>query len=167
MIGRLINLPFKVLGKVSRAVQERNDAAMKAQHGGGVATDNYDGFEDRDVLGEALPTDFEPGPLEIDPARVLADVKAGKPVLFVDVRKAPAFNAGHIGGALHMPIGTVHIRLAELPPDIRVVLYCDDGKKSRDAAIFVRHRGLEDTWMLSGGLPAWRRAGGEVQGSAR
>lgn len=167
MIGRLINLPFKVLGKVSRAVQDRNDAAMKAQHGGGVATDNYDRFENLDRLGEPLPTDFDPGPLEIDASRVLADVRAGKPVVFVDVRKAPSFNSAHIGGAMHMPIGTVHIRLAELPPDIRVVLYCDDGKKSRDAAIFVRYRGLEDTWMLSGGLPAWRRAGGEVQGSGR
>ena len=95
------------------------------------------------------------------------ELRAGREILFVDVRKTGPFNAGHVKGALHMPLGTVHIRLAELPPDVRVVLYCDDGKKSRDATIFVRYRGLEDTWMLSGGLPAWRRAGGEVQGSAR
>lgn len=167
MIGRLINLPFKVLGKVSRAVQERNDAAMKAQHGEGLATDNYDAFEDKDTLGEPLPEDFDPGPLEQDAARVLADLRDGREILFVDVRKGAPFRAGHIQGALSMPLGTVHIRLAELPPDVRVILYCDDGKKSRDATIFVRYRGLEDTWTLSGGLPAWRRAGGEVQGSSR
>ena len=167
MIGRLINLPFKVLGKVSRAVQERNDAAMKAQHGEGLATDNYDAFEEKDALGEPLPTDFEHGPLEQSAASELAELRSGPEILFVDVRKTGPFNAGHVKGALHMPLGTVHIRLAELPPDVRVVLYCDDGKKSRDATIFVRYRGLEDTWMLSGGLPAWRRAGGEVQGSAR
>lgn len=167
MLGRLINLPFKVLGKVSRAVQDRNDSAMKAQHGEGEAGDNYSAFDNADRLFETLPEDFHPDNLEIDAAKVLAAEKRGKTVLLVDVRKPAAHKAGHIPDAAHIPLGALHIRLAELPPDQRLVLYCDDGRASRDATMFLRFRGMEDVWMLAGGLPAWRRAGGTVTGGGR
>lgn len=167
MIGRMINLPFKVLGAVSRKLQERNDAAVEARYGKGTATDDYDDFNDKDALGEKLPDDFDPGSIDLDPGRVLSDQRAGRAPMFVDVRKPAAYRARHVPGALNMPLGTVHIRLAELPPDQRVVVYCDDGRKSREAATFLRFRGLEDTWMLTGGFNAWTRAGGAVEGGAR
>ena len=167
MLGRLINLPFKVLGKVSRAVQDRNDSAMKAQHGEGEAGDDYSGFDNADRLFEALPEDLQVGKIDLDAARVLANDSSGHSVLLVDVRKPAAFRGGHIPDAVHIPLGAIHIRLAELPPDQRIVVYCDDGRASRDAVKFLRFRGLEDTWVLAGGLPAWRAAGGSVTGGGR
>lgn len=167
MIGRLINLPFKVLGRVSRAVQDRNDLAMKAQHGQGEAGDDYSAFDNADRLFEALPADLQFENLDMDPAKVLTSEKRGAPVLLVDVRRPAAFKGGHIPDAAHIPLGALHIRLAELPPDQRIVVYCDDGRASRDAVMFLRFRGLEDTWVLAGGMAAWRRAGGSVTGGGR
>ncbi len=166
MIGRMINLPFKVLGAVSRKLQERNDAVVEAKYGKGVEADDYSDFDNRDVLFEKLPPEWNPGAMELDASRALADHKAGSAML-VDVRKPAEFARSHAPGALNMPLGTVHIRLAELPPDQRVIIYCDDGRRSREAASFVRFRGLEDTWSLTGGLPAWTRAGGKTEGGGR
>ena len=45
MIGKLINLPFKVLGKAARAVQERNDSVMKEVHGEGTSGDDWSELE--------------------------------------------------------------------------------------------------------------------------
>jgi len=167
MIGRLANLPFKALGAVARKLQERNDAAVEARYGKGTTADDYSEMDDRDVLGEKLPADWSPGELGLDPARALADQRSGRAMTLVDVRKPADYARAHIPGAMNMPLGTVHIRLAELPPDDRVVLYCDDGKRSREAASFVRFRGIEDAWVLTGGLPAWKKAGGQTTGGAR
>lgn len=167
MIGRLVNLPFKVLGAVSRKLQERNDAAVEAKYGKGVDADDYSEMDERDALGEKLPADWDPGALDLEAAKAMADQKAGKRTFFVDVRKPAEYARSHVPGALNMPLGTVHIRIAELPPDQRVVICCDDGRRSRQAASFVRYRGLEDTWSLSGGLAAWSRAGGKLEGGGR
>lgn len=164
MISRMINLPFKVLGAVSRKLQERNDAAVEAKYGKGTETDDYSEMDDRDRLGEKLPEDWSPGNVEQDAARLLADQRAGKTLMLVDVRKPAEFARAHIPGALSMPLGTVHIRLAELPPDLRIVLYCDDGRRSANAASFVRFRGIEHAWSMTGGLAAWKKAGGTVEG---
>ena len=167
MIGRLINLPFKVLGKVARTVQDRNDAAMKARHGDGDTADSFAEFErNAEKLGERVPPDYDAGPTDMDASRALADQRGGRKTLYVDVRSENAWRAGHITGALHMPLGAVHIRLAELPPDERVVVYCDDGRRSREAVIFLRVRGLEDVYAMNGGLAAYKAAGGATQGGA-
>ena len=42
----------------------------------------------------------------------------------LDVRPALEFAAGHIPGAVSIPIDELPDRLAELPPDVEVVAYC-------------------------------------------
>ncbi len=43
--------------------------------------------------------------------------------LVVDVRSAEEYAAGHVSGALHIPVDQVHERLAELPSDRPIVPY--------------------------------------------
>lgn len=163
MLGRLINLPFKVLGSVARAVQDRNDAAMKARHGEGEAGDSYDYLADRELADKEVPADYDPGRVDISAAAAIASLKSGEPPFFVDVSPVDQYNLGHVPGAVHMPGGSVEIRLAELPPDRRVVISCRDGAFSRRVTRFLRFRGLEDTWVLTGGLAAWKKAGGPLE----
>ena len=61
-----------------------------------------------------------------------------------------------------MPLDTVGIRVSELPTDRMVVVVCEDGGQSLEATRFFRERGMEDTWVLAGGLGAWRKAGGTL-----
>jgi rhodanese-related sulfurtransferase/DNA-binding transcriptional ArsR family regulator len=60
---------------------------------------------------------------EIDRATLLARLDAGGTVV-LDVRPAVEYAAGHIPGALSIPVGELGDRLAELPAGAEVVAYC-------------------------------------------
>ncbi len=93
--------------------------------------------------------------------------------VFVDVRSAFAYEAGHILGALHLPshVSTAHLRevLASYPADIRVITYCSGGgcQSSRTLAKRLVEESVRDeVYVLTGGWPAWQAAGvGEEAGS--
>jgi len=60
---------------------------------------------------------------QIDRADLLRRVRAGD-VTVLDVRPRPEFAAGHLPGAVHIPLDELANRLAELPTDREVVAYC-------------------------------------------
>jgi rhodanese-related sulfurtransferase/biotin operon repressor len=45
-------------------------------------------------------------------------------VVLLDVRPSPEFAAGHLPGAVHIPLDELAERLAELPEDRQIVAYC-------------------------------------------
>jgi rhodanese-related sulfurtransferase/DNA-binding transcriptional ArsR family regulator len=60
---------------------------------------------------------------EVDRDELLRRARAGE-VVVLDVRPAPEFAAGHIPGAVSIPIDELPRRLSELPADVEVVAYC-------------------------------------------
>jgi rhodanese-related sulfurtransferase len=73
----------------------------------------------------------------------------------VDVRSPQEFAAGHIDGAINIPVGEIASRLAELEPkDAGVVVYCQSGMRSARAAKFLREHGFSKTRDL-GSIGAW------------
>ncbi|HEX5313630.1 MAG TPA: HesA/MoeB/ThiF family protein [Gammaproteobacteria bacterium] len=75
--------------------------------------------------------------------------------LFVDVREREEWDAGHLSGALHLPLS----RLAqadriELPPSRAYVVYCAHGLRSQTAARILLAAGYRNVRSLSGGLAA-------------
>jgi len=76
----------------------------------------------------------------------------------LDVREDDEWQAGHVDGAHHIPLGQLRERLGELPSGQRIVAICRSG--SRSAAVV---RGLKqlgyDAENLDGGVTAWTRAG--------
>jgi rhodanese-related sulfurtransferase/DNA-binding transcriptional ArsR family regulator len=90
---------------------------------------------------------------------LLARSKSGE-VVVVDVRPTIEFNAGHVPGAISMPLDELSARIAELDPRTGVVAYCR-GPYCVLAAIAVRElraAGLH-AQRLGGGPPDWRAAG--------
>ena len=81
-------------------------------------------------------------------------------VVVVDVRPRAEFDAGHIDGALSIPIDEFARRLAELPADHEVVAYCR-GPFCAYAHDAVRqlHAAGRDAKRLDVGWPEWRLAG--------
>ena len=81
-------------------------------------------------------------------------------VVLVDVRPRAEFDAGHIDGALSIPIDEFARRLAELPADHEVVAYCR-GPFCAYAHDAVRqlHAAGRDAKRLDVGWPEWRLAG--------
>jgi rhodanese-related sulfurtransferase len=59
----------------------------------------------------------------ITPAQLRAAVLKGEAVV-VDVRGADSYNAGHIKGALLIPVNEIETRAGELPRNKMIVTYC-------------------------------------------
>jgi rhodanese-related sulfurtransferase len=78
--------------------------------------------------------------------------------LFVDVREAEEYAAGHVEGSVHIPIGSIALRWLDLAGRGQVVVVCQIGQRSGLAADFLQGHGI-DAHNLEGGLEAWSRAG--------
>jgi rhodanese-related sulfurtransferase/predicted transcriptional regulator len=82
-----------------------------------------------------------------------------KDVVLVDVRPTEEFDAGHIEGALSIPLEELDGRLAELPADCEIVAYCRGAlcAYSHEAVRRVRASGGKAR-RLEGGWPEWQIA---------
>jgi rhodanese-related sulfurtransferase len=99
---------------------------------------------------------------ELDPvgrAELLARADGGD-VIVLDVRPSEEYAAGHIPGAISMPLGELERRLASIPPDAEVVAYCR-GRYCVLApqALSLLHRHGFRARRLEDGFPEWRQAG--------
>lgn len=85
-------------------------------------------------------------------------------VTVIDVRPADEFAAGHLPGAINMPIEDLEARLGELPRRKEVVAYCRGPYclMSFDAVQLLRKRGYKAR-RLQAGLPEWRVQGMPVE----
>jgi rhodanese-related sulfurtransferase/DNA-binding transcriptional ArsR family regulator len=102
--------------------------------------------------------------MEAVPAReVLARAKKGL-VVVLDVRPAEEFSAGHLPGAINIPIHELEKRLRELPRRKEVIAYCRGPYclMSYDAVSLLRRKGIKAR-RLEAGLPEWRAAGFRVE----
>jgi rhodanese-related sulfurtransferase len=89
------------------------------------------------------------------------------PALFVlDVRSPEEFAAGHVPGAVNVPYDQVGSRLAEIPKDKDVVLYCRSGRRSALAADVLEKNGYEHLQLMQGDMPGWEKAGLPVEVAA-
>ncbi len=79
----------------------------------------------------------------------------------VDVRESNEWRTGHAPGAVHIPLGQIAQSARRLQKARPVVVVCASGMRSRTAAQQLRNLGYQAT-SVSGGMAAWRRAGGEV-----
>ncbi|MDP6345620.1 MAG: metalloregulator ArsR/SmtB family transcription factor [Alphaproteobacteria bacterium] len=85
-------------------------------------------------------------------------------VTVLDVRPSEEYAAGHLPGAVNIPLVELERRLDELPPDQEVIAYCRGPYcvLAYDAVAALRDRGMAAR-RLDGGLPEWRLAGLPVE----
>ncbi len=92
-------------------------------------------------------------------AELLERARSGD-VVVLDVRPAEEYAAGHIPGAISLPLEHLEARLGELDPGLEVVAYCRGPLclLAPEAVATLRARGLRAR-CLEDGLPEWRQAG--------
>jgi rhodanese-related sulfurtransferase len=76
----------------------------------------------------------------------------------LDVREHDEWQAGHIEGSQHIPLGELGERVGELPTGRRIVAVCRSGARSGVAVRGLRQLGY-DAENLDGGVTAWTKAG--------
>ena len=83
-----------------------------------------------------------------------------KLVTIIDVRSMEQYLAGHIPGALHIPVGRVEGEIPYLPKDKPVVTYCTcPAEESSGQAAMILVNGGIPAKALAGGLDEWTKRG--------
>lgn len=93
--------------------------------------------------------------------QVAPQVASGQ-VTVVDVRNPGEWAAGHVPGALHIPLAELADRLDDIPRDKPIVMQCQGGSRSAIAASLLDAEGVGGVANLVGGFRAWAAAGNEV-----
>lgn len=76
-------------------------------------------------------------------------------VQVLDVRNDKEWVAGHIAGALHIPLGELPERTEELSKSADVVTICGSGYRSSIAASLLEAAGFANVSSMDGGMAAW------------
>lgn len=84
-------------------------------------------------------------------------------IFLLDVREQSEYDAGHIAGNTLIPTGSIADRLAEIPKDKEVVIYCHSGARSSRVFDFLTQQGYTNIHNMQGGIVAWQSAGFEVE----
>jgi rhodanese-related sulfurtransferase/DNA-binding transcriptional ArsR family regulator len=93
-------------------------------------------------------------------------LEGGDDLVVLDVRPAAEHAAGHLPGAVSIPVGELRRRLAEVPADREVVAYCRGPycAFAHEAVVLLREEGFTAR-RLEDGLPEWQAAGLAVTGT--
>lgn len=104
----------------------------------------------------------EPLPPDIDPTAAAARWESG--AVLLDVREPSEWNAGHVPGAEHVPLGELAVRVDELPADSEILVICRSGNRSQQGRDILAAAGFERVASVNGGVRAWRDAGLPYEG---
>src|SRR5690349_1365556 len=109
---------------------------------------------------------MSPAIREISPPEAHERYAAG--ATLIDVREQHEWDAGHIEGALFIPLGQLQQGIAAVVPDkgTEVILQCRSGARSANGTALLQALGYTDVVNLAGGILQWQADGLPVQAPA-
>jgi thioredoxin 1 len=111
---------------------------------------------DMDDVRRQVEAEQQPDLAEIDLVTFAARHAEGGYV--IDVREPEEYDAGHVPGAVPIPMNDVPERIVEQPRDRVVHVICQSGGRSRQVTEFLRARGV-DAVNVDGGTGEWASRG--------
>ena len=105
----------------------------------------------------------------VDAHDVVASIRRGEKILFLDVREPEEFDEFHLPGAVSVPLRSLAKRLSSIEgiheADL-VIPYCLKDFRGFEAARFLQKNGVENVGILEDfGVRAWKRAGLPMAGT--
>ena len=93
---------------------------------------------------------------DVQPSVLSTDLSAE--VYLLDVREDDEWAAGHAPEAVHIPVGTLNERAAEIPQDREIFVICRSGARSAYAAQALTGAGWKAV-NVADGMTGWAVAG--------
>jgi rhodanese-related sulfurtransferase len=107
-----------------------------------------------------------PSTASVDAPSLRDRLGAGSAPQLVDVRSPAEFEAGHIPGAVNVPLDMLRGRLDELCQvlqDQEIVLVCQSGQRAGQAREALQRAGHPGGAVLAGGIGDWTAVGGDLR----
>ena len=93
-------------------------------------------------------------PLEITIIEA-AQLRETPGIVLLDVREPHEYAHCHVEGSVHIPMGQIPARLAELPDDQQILVLCHHGGRSMRVTQFLRANHFPLVSNIAGGIDAW------------
>jgi hydroxyacylglutathione hydrolase len=119
-----------------------------------IGLDQVEGWFDPSVLDTARESEGLATSQRGDIAAAEEMLAAGRRV--IDLRERNEWDASHIPGAEHHPLGTVQATMAGIDRDEPVAVHCQAGTRSAIGASVLESMGFTNVVDLSAGFSAWR-----------
>lgn len=103
----------------------------------------------------AIPADF----YKVDDVAGLKRLQANAQAQVVDVREPGEYAAGHIPGAINIPLRTLAQHLDQIERDRPVVLYCSSGYRSAMGVVTLHLLGYDNVQGFPPSFGGWKSAG--------
>lgn len=100
----------------------------------------------------------------VDPATLQSWIDTGDDLIVLDVRSGAEFENVHIRGSYNVPLPLLSEHADEFAERLgrRTVLVCQSGVRAEQARQRLSGAGVETAHVLTGGVPAYATAGGDV-----
>ena len=151
LVGRL--LLFDALGMKFRELKLKKNPECPLCGTNRTITKLIDYEEFCGIRGEEAPAAVITVP-EITPKELKQRLDRGDDLFVLDVREPHEYQICNINGYL-LPLGDLPRRVNELDSSREIVAHCRSGKRSGEAAEFLRKAGFRKIWNLKGGILAW------------
>jgi rhodanese-related sulfurtransferase len=110
------------------------------------------------------PTSTTPAVTALAPETLRTWVIEHKDLVVIDVRSAAEFESQHIRGSYNVPLPLLSEHTHELADRLgsRIVLVCQSGARAEQARQRLAGSGIDTAYVLTGGVPGFAAAGGDV-----
>lgn len=109
---------------------------------------------------------------QVDMATLKRTVDQKEEVLILDVREADEYQSGYIPGAIHIPRGTLEMRIwkhvgypDKLNTSRRIYVYCLTSGRSALATETLTQLGFSNAYLVNMHLDEWKKAGYPLEAS--
>lgn len=121
-----------------------------------AGSSSMDGSMEASTSGGTGTSASSTGYTTIDAAEAKQMIDGGG-VTVVDVREQNEYDAGHIAGAVLVPMGTIGSVQPEALPDLdaTIIVYCRTGVRSAQASSKLADIGYTHIYNMDGGITSW------------
>lgn len=90
-------------------------------------------------------------------------IRSADDLQVVDVRRVGEYAAGHVPGAVNVPLDTLEERIGELDRHKPIAAICEGGYRSSIGTSILERHGISPLVNVTGGTAAWRKAAFELE----